>query len=48
MATQGWGMDQGYAVAADWCRKALEAASPGNSGAVDCANELLGQIANNS
>ena len=46
MATQGWGMDQDYAVAAEWIRKSLDAAGPKDSGAVNYANEWLDDIAN--
>ena len=36
------------AVAADWCHKALDAAAPGDEGAIANANEYLNWIANNS
>lgn len=48
MATMGYGTEQDYTVAADWCHKALDAAGPGDDEAVDYANELLDWLANNS
>lgn len=48
MAATGSGMDKDFGVAADWCNKALAAAGPDNEDAVNYANSLLEQVANNS
>ena len=48
MATKGWGMDQDYAVAADWAQRAIDAAGPGDKQAVDYANSQLEWFANHS
>lgn len=48
MYVNGWGVEQDYAVATDWCNKALAAAAPDDDYAIDHANNHLEWIANHS